>query len=185
MVSLKEGDCDYQEEEETDDDVVQETGLSADEASLHCLGGSYKRRESGRNDKLMPVGRQERGNSNPLMRRRNNCTSRLAYSLHAQTLRQRCASRPQRTGYVLFERLFVGLCRLVSFQLYFVTLFCLSSPIDLVNGTCAQILFILLYIQRVAIQLLSLMKSYNRLTMKLQQSVKQPTIYHEKKVRQA
>ena len=39
VVSLKEGDCDYQEEEETDDDVVQETGLSADEASLHRLGG--------------------------------------------------------------------------------------------------------------------------------------------------
>jgi len=39
VVSLKEGECDYQEEEETDDDVVQETGLSADEASLHRLGG--------------------------------------------------------------------------------------------------------------------------------------------------
>jgi len=53
----------------------------------------------------MPIGRQERGNSNPLMWRRNNCTSRLVHSLHAQPSRRHCASQPQRMGYMLFERL--------------------------------------------------------------------------------
>ena len=41
MVSMKEGDCDSQEEEEEEEevDVVEETGVGADEASLHRLGG--------------------------------------------------------------------------------------------------------------------------------------------------